>query len=323
MFENSRAESGGLLRDDKLYTIMKDKNHGSLGFAAYIYILDAINANAPAYYKEYGNIRRLAQEIFDFVGHKNCAGGVERVLQVILDLCEVGLLDATLAGYDTKKQQFSSDVKKSVLTSTGVQKRYLRACATERRVPYIKDYWLLSDEATRLIIAQKCTTKANSCTEMPNSCTEMRQDINNKKQEIKNKEGYINRARDGEAFTALDYEEFISIVGVESSIILRRHQAAIDSGNLNVVESVRQSLDALCKTSEEYEELFRHAEKTYISQPKFTKCDVVWVLNNHKKVMATELYDAGSENVKKQKKESDGESWGDAVKRQLERYKNE
>lgn len=115
----------GLFDDDKLFDITNE--FGPLGEVIYLRILCLIYKNG--YYYEFGNMDKLCAMLIKSIGNR-WTRGKQSVEQVILRLAECNLLSSEL-------------VRSGVLTSVGVQRRYLKA--TERRRINTEKYWLLND----------------------------------------------------------------------------------------------------------------------------------------------------------------------------------
>lgn len=114
-----------LFDDDKLFDITNE--FGPLGEVIYLRILCLIYKNG--YYYEFGNMDKLCAMLIKSIGNR-WTRGKQSVEQVILRLAECNLLSSEL-------------VRSGVLTSVGVQRRYLKA--TERRRINTEKYWLLND----------------------------------------------------------------------------------------------------------------------------------------------------------------------------------
>ena len=111
--------------DDKLFDIQNE--FGPLGEVIYLRILCLIYKNG--YYYEFSSMDKLCALLIKSIGNR-WTRGKSSVEQVILRLAECNLLSSEL-------------VRSGVLTSVGVQKRYLKV--TERRRINTEKYWLLSD----------------------------------------------------------------------------------------------------------------------------------------------------------------------------------
>jgi hypothetical protein len=114
-----------LFDDDKLFDITNE--FGPLGEVIYLRILCLIYKNG--YYYEFGSMDKLCAMLIKSIGNR-WTRGKKSVEQVILQLAECNLLSSEL-------------VRSGVLTSVGVQRRYLKA--TERRRINTEKYWLLND----------------------------------------------------------------------------------------------------------------------------------------------------------------------------------
>jgi hypothetical protein len=111
--------------DDKLFDIQNE--FGPLGEVIYLRILCLIYKNG--YYYEFSSMDKLCALLIRSIGNR-WTRGKRSVEQVILQLAECNLLSSEL-------------VQSGVLTSVGVQKRYLKV--TERRRINTDKYWLLGD----------------------------------------------------------------------------------------------------------------------------------------------------------------------------------
>ena len=114
-----------LFDDDKLFDISNE--FGPLGEVIYLRILCLIYKNG--YYYEFGSMDKLCAMLIKSIGNR-WTRGKQSVEQVILQLAECNLLSSEL-------------VRSGVLTSVGVQRRYLKV--TERRRIHTEKYWLLND----------------------------------------------------------------------------------------------------------------------------------------------------------------------------------
>lgn len=114
-----------LFDDEKLFDITNE--FGPLGEVIYLRILCLIYKNG--YYYEFGSMDKLCAMLIKSIGNR-WTRGKKSVEQVILQLAECNLLSPEL-------------VRSGVLTSVGVQRRYLKA--TERRRINTEKYWLLND----------------------------------------------------------------------------------------------------------------------------------------------------------------------------------
>ena len=114
-----------LFDDDKLFDIQNE--FGPLGEVIYLRILCLIYKNG--YYFEFSSMDKLCAMLIKSIGNR-WTRGKSSVEQVILRLAECNLLSPEL-------------MQSGVLTSVGVQRRYLKA--TERRRINTEKYWLLSD----------------------------------------------------------------------------------------------------------------------------------------------------------------------------------
>lgn len=111
--------------NDKLFDIQNE--FGPLGEVIYLRILCLIYKNG--YYYEFSSMDKLCALLIKSIGNR-WTRGKSSVEQVILRLAECNLLSSEL-------------VRSGVLTSVGVQRRYLKV--TERRRINTEKYWLLSD----------------------------------------------------------------------------------------------------------------------------------------------------------------------------------
>lgn len=97
--------------------------------------------------------------------------------------------------------------------------------------------------------------------------------------------GEEEREEEEEEFAILPIEKVKDLCEKNAPTIFNRHEK---DGNGDY--RLGQVLDGLQGelTLELIENLLYHANKTYIVQPKYQNCDLVWVLNNWQKVTATE-----------------------------------
>ena len=115
-----------VFEDDKLLDVQNE--FGPLGEVIYLRILCIIYKNS--YYYKFESLNKLAAKLIKSIGGK-WVRNKERILDVISLLAECNLLSTEL-------------MRSGILTSTGVQRRYLKI--TGRRRFTKKDYWLISDE---------------------------------------------------------------------------------------------------------------------------------------------------------------------------------
>ena len=111
--------------DDKLFDITNE--FGPLGEVIYLRILCLIYKNG--YYYEFSSMDKLCAILIKSIGNR-WTRGKSSVAQVISRLAECNLLSSEL-------------MTNGILTSVGVQKRYLKV--SERRRINTEKYWLLTD----------------------------------------------------------------------------------------------------------------------------------------------------------------------------------
>jgi len=96
---------------------------------------------------------------------------------------------------------------------------------------------------------------------------------------------------------AIDYQQLINIIAKECNILIKRQSNLIDVlGKIDEIAVIEKMLYDLELTEEEATELFKHANKTYVSKPSMDRCTIKWVLNNISKVK-----NEPEENFKKEK----------------------
>jgi len=122
-----------VFEDEKLLDVQND--FGPLGEVIYLRLLCLIYKYDGYYYK-FESLDKLASVLIKSIGGK-WVRDKKRVLKVISQLAECNLFSPEL-------------MRSGILTSSGVQKRYVKA--TGRRRSTEKNYWLLSEkEETELL----------------------------------------------------------------------------------------------------------------------------------------------------------------------------
>lgn len=85
----------------------------------------------------------------------------------------------------------------------------------------------------------------------------------------------------------LGYLDLMEIIKAEFPQMYERQERLINLGQIHWVGQIEDILETLNQNADFYRNLFRHASKTYIRQPKFgSKLHVYWVLNNIERVLA-------------------------------------
>lgn len=110
-----------VFEDDKLFDIQNQ--YGCLGESIYFRLLSyAYKENG--YYYEFGSEDRLAAKLIKSIGNK-WASNKQTVIQVVRAIVDAKLIDKTL-------------YQSNVITSVGIQKRYLKACERRRSMNIVK-----------------------------------------------------------------------------------------------------------------------------------------------------------------------------------------
>jgi len=123
-----------IFENDKLLDVQND--FGPFGEVIYLRILCIIYKHG--YYYKFESLNNLAAKLIKSIGNK-WVRDKKRVLKVISQLAECNLFSPEL-------------MRSGILTSSGVQRRYLKV--TGRRRSTNKDYWLLSDKEETEIISE-------------------------------------------------------------------------------------------------------------------------------------------------------------------------
>lgn len=92
---------------------------------------------------------------------------------------------------------------------------------------------------------------------------------------------YINNNQ-----SILDYKEVENIANTECPTIYFRYKRKVDMGDLKSASELLYILEELQGrySIDDIRKLFKHVNKTYITSPKYTTLDLLWVLNNIEKV---------------------------------------
>jgi len=106
--------------------------YGPLGLSCYLCIL--FNVFAQGYYAEY-SINDLAKLLVTEIGGKYI-GGKDKLQEIILYMARIDLIDSEL-------------LSQNIITSKGIQKRFLLATKKRKQQQYTK-YWLLDDESSSI-----------------------------------------------------------------------------------------------------------------------------------------------------------------------------
>ena len=117
-------------QDDKLFFI--EAKHGLIGFAIVVRLLMQIYKEG--YYKHYDDNKDA------FLFAKRLSADVNVIKNVINDCINEGFFNKDL--YE----------KYGILTSSGIQKRYLEACTRRKKVSIIKEYCLIDTENYKNIV---------------------------------------------------------------------------------------------------------------------------------------------------------------------------
>lgn len=137
-------------------------------------------------------------------------------------------------------------------------------CASAERV---RKHRALKEEKQDLL---QCNTDVTKCNLEIDKEKEKDIDINN------------THTREEEFVTTeVLYDRLLAIVKEYCPIVYERHMNFVNNGNLNKAREVFDLLDYIYKryTKQELIDLFKHADKTYVALPKYSSCDLVWVLN--------------------------------------------
>ena len=117
-------------QDDKLFFI--EAKHGLIGFAIVIRLLMQIYKEG--YYKHYSDDKDA------FLLSKRLSVDVNVIKNVVNDCINEGFFNRNLYG------------QYGILTSKGIQKRYLEACTRRKQVSIIKEYCLIDPESYKNIV---------------------------------------------------------------------------------------------------------------------------------------------------------------------------
>jgi hypothetical protein len=115
------------LKDAKIIKLLHA--YGPLGLSCYLCIL--INVYAQGYYAEY-SINDLARLLITEIGGKYMSGK-DKLQELILYMARIDLIDGELLSHN-------------IITSKGIQKRFLLATKKRKSQKYTK-YWLLDNES--------------------------------------------------------------------------------------------------------------------------------------------------------------------------------
>jgi hypothetical protein len=115
------------LKDAKIIKLLH--TYGPLGLSCYLCIL--LNVYAQGYYSEY-SIHDLARLLIAEIGGKYISGK-DKLQEMILFMARIDLIDGGLLSHN-------------IITSKGIQKRFLLATKKRKQQQYTK-YWLLADES--------------------------------------------------------------------------------------------------------------------------------------------------------------------------------
>lgn len=151
--------------DDKLFDVQNE--YGPLGEVIYLRLLSMIYKNG--YYYKYDSLDKLAGILIKSIGNR-WARDKQAVIQVIPFLAKCNLFSPEL-------------MQENVLTSVGIQKRYLKA--TERRQPLNNNspYRLVDENGEPLISVHK--NDVNVCNNEVNVCNNSINDVNNTQSKVK------------------------------------------------------------------------------------------------------------------------------------------
>jgi hypothetical protein len=115
------------LKDAKIIKLLHE--YGPLGLSCYLCIL--INVYAQGYYAEY-SINDLARLLINEIGGKYISGK-DKLQEIILYMARIELI-------------YSELLSQNIITSKGIQKRFLLATKKRKSQKYTK-YWLLDNES--------------------------------------------------------------------------------------------------------------------------------------------------------------------------------
>lgn len=125
-----------IFEDDKLLEVQVE--YGPLGEVVYLRLLCLIYKNG--YYYKFDSMEKLAAVLIKSIG-KCWARDKNRVMQVVSLLAESHLFE----------KKFLAD---GILTSAGVQRRYLTATERRKRSDTKKDYWLLTKKEENELVSE-------------------------------------------------------------------------------------------------------------------------------------------------------------------------
>lgn len=190
-----------IFENEKLFDVQNE--YGPLGEVIYIRLLCLINKNG--YYYQFKNLDTLAAMMIRSIGNR-WARDKKTVKDVILYLAKINLFSEEL-------------MQRNVITSRGVQERYLKA--VERRQSQIEEYNLLekSDLQEGLLSAPK---KPISATETQVNVAETPINVSNNLP----KESKVNKSKvnymsvDGVSIVNLTQEEYNALVDMSSRSVV-------------------------------------------------------------------------------------------------------
>lgn len=157
-------------------------------------------------------------------------------------------------------------------------------CASAERV---RKYRALKEEKQE---ALQCNTDVTKCNIEIDIDKEIDIDLNN------------THTREEEFVTTeVLYDRLLAIVKEHCPIVYERHITLVNNGNLSKVREVFDLVEYVFKryTNQEIIELFKKANKTYIVMPKYSNCDLVWVLNRLESIK--DMQEVSISNVSTQK----------------------
>lgn len=116
----------GALRDSKLRLIKGE--FGALGIYVYLYMLCSI-------YEDNGYYKKWSDDVCILVSEEvGCGCNFKTIAEIVQGLIRRSLFDERVANTF------------GVLTSAGIQRRYIRAASQRDDIPIIRDYWLLDSD---------------------------------------------------------------------------------------------------------------------------------------------------------------------------------
>jgi hypothetical protein len=248
------------------------REHGLIGVLTYINILCKIYAHG--YYYKFESIEDLSYDIAEEIANEQLKKVASCVTECIHYLIGTNQID---------KGYFERDV----ITSRAIQEQYKSSIEKSKRAIKMDEYLLIDISPI----------SGNKSEETPVNSEETRitseeTPVNSElmplnKIEIKNttiKENILKES------TFTKSSEIRELAKKLCPSVSRRFEDKIENGSIYALSELEDTLTALNLHNEEFEKLFKHVSKTYISEinPKWDKLDLLWVLQHVQKVNAIE-----------------------------------